>query len=316
MEWLNYHHLLYFWGVVRFGGLAPASDELRVAPSTISAQVHRLEDSLSEKLLRKDGRRLVLTEMGRLVYSYADDIFSTGGELLKAVRGVPTGRAMRLVVGIADVVPKLVAENLIAPALRLRGPVRVICREASPEQLVDGLARQTLDLLITDAPVGPEFKVPARNHLLGASGVTFVATARLARACRGPFPRCLDGQPMLLPTENMAVRRSLDQWLEANGVRPRIVGEFEDGALLREFGTAGHGVFVMPTMVEQPLLRLYRLRALGRSEAVRASVYAVSPQRRVEHPAVAVICEAARRQLRAGGDAPGHRRRGPSAGRA
>jgi LysR family transcriptional activator of nhaA len=297
VSWLNYHHLLYFWTVVRRGGLVPAAEELRLAPSTISVQVRRLEESLGEKLLRKSGRRLVLTEMGRLVYGYADEIFSTGREMVEAVRGRPTGRPMRLVVGVADVVEKLVALRLIAPALRLPQPVRVVCREASPAQLLDGLARHALDVLITDAPVGPEVAVRAYNHLLGESGVSFVAAPRLAAACRRGFPRSLDGRPMLLPTENMAIRRSLDQWLEERGIRPRVVGEFEDGALLREFGTAGHGVFVMPTMVEKALLRAYRLRTVGRTEAVRARVYAVSAERRIKHPAVAAICGTARTGL-------------------
>jgi len=290
MEWLNYHHLLYFWTVVRRGGVGPAAEELRLAPSTVSVQVRRLEDSLSEKLFRRSGRRLVLTEMGRLVYGYADEIFSLGREMTEAVRGRPTGRPMRLVVGVADVVEKLVAERLIAPALRLPEPVRVVCREASPAQLLSALARHEVDMLLTDAPVGSELDVRAFNHLLGESGVSFVATPELAAACRRGFPRSLDGQAILLPTENMAIRRSLDQWLEERQIRPRVVGEFEDGALLREFGTAGHGVFVTPTMVERPLLRAHRLRTVGRIEAVRARVYAVSAERRIKHPAVAAIC--------------------------
>ena len=297
LEWLNYHHLLYFWTVVRAGGLARAGEELRLAPSTISVQIRRLEDRLSEKLLRKSGRRLVLTEMGRLVYGYADEIFSMGREMVEAVHGRPTGRPMRLVVGVADVVPKLVAQRLIEPALKLPEPVLVVCREASPEQLLESLSRHELDVLITDAPVGAEVKVRAYNHLLGESGVTFVATPALAASCRRGFPRSLDGRPMLLPTENMAIRRSLDQWLEARQIRPRVVGEFEDGALLREFGTAGHGVFVTPSMVEEPLLRAFRLRAVGRTEEVRARVYAVSPERRIKHPGVAAICDTARTGL-------------------
>lgn len=299
-SWLNYHHLYYFWTVARLGGLQPAAEELRLAPSTLSAQVHRLEQSLEEKLFRKAHRRLVLTDMGRLVFGYAEEIFSTGREMLNAVQGLPTGRPMRLVIGIADVVPKLLAQKLIEPALRLARPAQVVCREASPEQLLDGLTRHAFDLLITDSPVAAGARVRARSHLLGESGVTFVATVRLASACVRTFPRCLDGQPMLLPTENMALRRGIEEWLDTNGVRPRVVGEFEDGALLQEFGAAGHGVFVTPTMVERPFLRRYGLRPLGRTDAVRARVFAISPERRVEHPAVAVICSAARRQLREG----------------
>ena len=298
MEWLNYHHLLYFWTVVRAGGLAAAAEELRLAPSTLSVQIRRLEESLSEKLLRKAGRRLVLTEMGRVVYGYADEIFSTGREMLEAVRGRPTGRPIRVVVGVADVVEKLVAARLIEAALRLPEPVRVVCREASPARLFEALARHELDVLITDAPVGAELRLRAYNHLLGESGVSFVAAPALAAACRRGFPRSLDGQPLLLPTENMDVRRGLDQWLEGQGIRPRVVGEFEDGALLREFGTAGHGVFVTPTMVEAPLLRAHGLRAVGRTEAVRARVYAVSAERRIKNPAVAAICGAAEGDLR------------------
>ncbi len=294
MEWLNYHHLLYFWTVARAGGVAAAAEELRLAPSTVSAQVRRLEESLSERLFRKAGRGLALTEMGRLVYDYADEIFSAGREMVEAVRGRPTGRPIRLVVGVADVVEKLVAQRLIEPALRIAEPVRVVCREASPAQLLEALASHGLDVLITDAPVGPEVRVRAYNHLLGESGVSFVATPALAAACRRGFPRSLDGQPMLLPTENMAIRRGLDQWLEERGIRPRVVGEFEDVALLREFGTAGHGIFVTPTMVERQLLRAHRLRAVGRTEAVRARVYGVSVERRIKNPAVAAICGPAR----------------------
>ena len=294
MEWLNYHHLLYFWTVARAGGVAAAAEELRLAPSTVSAQVRRLEESLSERLFRKAGRGLALTEMGRLVYDYADDIFSAGREMLEAVRGRPTGRPIRLVVGVADVVEKLVAQRLIEPALRLAEPVRVVCREASPAQLFEALASHGLDVLITDAPVGPEVRVRAYNHLLGDSGVSFVATPALAAACRRGFPRSLHGQPMLLPTENMAIRRGLDQWLEERGIRPRVVGEFEDVALLREFGTAGHGIFATPTMVERQLLRAHRLRAVGRTEAVRARVYGVSVERRIKNPGVAAICGSAR----------------------
>lgn len=298
--WLNYHHLYYFWTVARLGGLQAASEDLRLAPSTLSVQVHQLEERLAEKLFRRSRRRLVLTDMGRLVFGYAEEIFSTGREMLKAVQGLPTGRPMRLVIGIADVVPKLLAQKLIEPVLRLASPAQVVCREASPQQLLDGLARHVFDMLITDSPAGAG-AVRARNHLLGESGVTFMATRGLAAACGRAFPRCLDGRPLLLPTENMALRRGVDEWLEARGVRPRVVGEFEDGALLHEFGTAGYGIFVAPTMVERSLVRRYGLRPLGRTDAVRARVYAISPERRVEHPAVAVICEAAQRQLRGGG---------------
>jgi LysR family transcriptional activator of nhaA len=294
MEWLNYHHLLYFWTVARKGSLAAAAEELHLSPPTVSVQIRRLEEALSEKLFERSGRRLVLTEIGSVVYRFADEIFSLGRDMLDTVKGRPTGRPLRLVVGVADVLPKIVAHRLIEPALRLPERVRVICREASPDQLLVALAAQEVDVVLTDAPVGAGFKVRAHSHLLGESGMSFLGVPALARACKRGFPRSLSGTPMLLPTENMAVRRSLDLWFEAKGIRPEILGEFEDYALLREFGASGHGVFAVPSVVERSLRRVYRLDLLGRVQTVRAQFYAVSLERRIKNPAVAAMCNVAR----------------------
>ena len=297
MEWLNYHHLLYFWMVVRAGSVSAASAELRLAPPTISVQIRRLEEQLGEKLLRRSGRRLLPTEMGQAVFRYADEIFSLGGELLDMVRGRPTDRPMKLIVGVVDVMPKFIAHWLIEPALRLGERVRIVCREASPEQLLAQLSVQSLDVVLADAPIGPGVNVRAYNHLLGETGVSFLGNARLAQTHRRRFPKSLHGAPILLPATNTAIRRSIDQWLETADIRPDIVGEFEDSELLWEFGGAGDGIFPVPTVLERHLTRLHRVKVVGRTDAVRGRFYAISVERRLKHPAVVAICETARREL-------------------
>src|SRR5689334_5198201 len=243
MEWLNYHHLLYFWTVVRTGSVAAASEELRLAPPTISVQIRRLEEQLGEKLLRRSGRRLLPTEMGQAVFRYADDIFSLGRELLDMVRGRPTERPMKLIVGVVDVIPKYIAHWLIEPALRLGERVRILCREAAPEELLAQLSVQYLDVVLSDAPIAPGVNVRAYNHLLGETGLSFLAVGPLVQKHRRRFPRSLHGAPVLLQATNTAIRRSIDQWLDTEGIRPDIVGEFEDSELLWEFGASGDGIF-------------------------------------------------------------------------
>jgi len=297
MEWINYHHLLYFWVVARKGSLTAAAEDLNLSVPTVSVQIRRLEESLSEPLFERKGRRLVLTEVGGVVFRFADEIFSLGREMLDTVRGRPTGRPLRLVVGVADVLPKLVAHRLIEPALRLPERVRVVCREASPEQLLLALAGQEVDVVLTDTPIGAGFNVRAHSHLLGESGMTFLGVPALAKSCRRGFPQSLAGVPLLLPTENMAVRRSLDRWFEANDIRPEIAGEFEDDALLREFARSGHGVFAAPSVVEGSLRRAYRLAPVGCAAGVRAQFYAVSLERRIKNPAVAAMCDVSRAEV-------------------
>jgi LysR family transcriptional regulator, transcriptional activator of nhaA len=297
VEWLNYHHLLYFWTVVRTGSVAAASAELRLAPPTVSVQIRRLEEQLGEKLLRRSGRRLLPTEMGQAVFRYADEIFSLGRELLDMVRGRPTDRPMKLIVGVVDAMPKFIAHWLIEPALRLGERVRIVCREATPEQLLAQLSVQSLDVVLADAPIGPGVNVRAYNHLLGETGVSFLGDAKLARTHRRRFPKSLHGAPVLLPATNTAMRRNIDQWLDTISVRPDIVGEFEDSELLWEFGGAGDGIFPVPTVLERQLRRVHRVNVLGRTDAVRNRFYAISVERRLKHPAVVAICETARREL-------------------
>ncbi len=297
MEWLNYHHLLYFWVVAREGSVTRAAAELRLGQPTISAQLRALEDSLGEKLFRRVGRNLVLTDVGRDVLRYADEIFSLGRELLDSVKGRPTGRPMRFLVGVCDVVPKIVAYRLLQPALELPEPVRMICREDKSERLLAELALHSFDLVLSDAPIGPTVKIRAFSHLLGECGVTFFGAAKLARAYRRSFPRSLQGAPVLLPTDNTALRRSLDHWFDELGIHPVVRGEFEDSALLKVFGQAGVGIFAVPSVTESEVRERYGVEMIGRVESVRERFYAISGERRLKHPAVIAITEAARSKL-------------------
>lgn len=296
MEWLNYHHLLYFWVTAREGGLGPASKVLRLARPTLSGQIHALEERLGEKLFERSGRRLVLTDVGRVVYRYADEIFTLGRELLDTVAGRATGGQARLDVGIVDVVTKLVVRRLLEPALRMPEPVRLVCHEDSHERLLSQLATHEVDLVISDAPVPPGSGVRAFNHLLGECGVTFFAHHRLSLLRRG-FPASLNDQPMLVPTEGTPLRRALDAWLDRQQVRPRIVGEFEDSALLKVFGADGVGVFVAPTAVERQVRTQYRVEVIGHADEIRERFYVITAERRIRNPAVLAITDAARENV-------------------
>ena len=308
MEWLNYHHLLYFWMVVRTGSVTAASNELRLAAPTISVQVRRLEEQLGEKLLRRSGRHVVPTEMGQLVYRYADEIFALGRELLDTARGRPTGRPMHVVIGVHDVIPKSIARWLIEPALKLPEQVRITCREGSSEQLLADLSVQRVDVVIADAPLSPTVKVRAYSHLLGESGLSWLAAPPLARKYRPGFPKSLHDAPMVLPTPATAARHTLDQWFDAVDIRPRVVGEFDDSELRWEFGASGIGVFSAPIVLAQHLAQLYNVQPIGQVPRVRFRYYAISVERKLKHPAVVAICEAARGTLFAK-SGPGRARR-------
>jgi len=297
MEWLNYHHLLYFWTVVREGSIAQACKQLRLAQPTISAQLHSLEDQLGEKLLQRSGRKLVLTEIGRLVYGFADEIFTLGRELTDTLKGRPSGRPIRFRVGITDAMPKLIVHRLLEPAMRLPQPVHLICREGKTQQLLAELMTHGLDLVLADAPAGPEVRIRAFNHLLGECGIQIFGTARLADRLKKGFPKSLNGAPMLLPTAGTALRRSLDQWFDEQSIRPHIVGEMEDSALVKAFGATGAGVFAAPSVIEKEIRRQFGVRSLGRIEGVRERFYAVSVERKLKNPAVIAISESARSEL-------------------
>lgn len=295
MEWLNYHHLLYFYVVAREGGVARASKVLRVAPPTISGQVRLLEESLGEKLFEREGRGLVLTEVGRTTFRYAEEIFGIGRELMDTLRGRPTGKPQRLTVGVADSLPKLVAFNLIKPALD--GSVRLIVRQSPHERLLADLASGALDVVLSDAPVSPPTRVKAFNHNLGECGTSFVAAGKLARTLKGDFPENLDGVPFIAPSEATGARRAVDAWLDANTIRPQIVAEFDDSALLKVFGAEGLGVFSVPSAVEKDVCEQYGVSVIGRVPTLRARFYAITVERRVKHPAVVAMCTTAKERL-------------------
>jgi LysR family transcriptional activator of nhaA len=294
MDWLNYHHLLYFWTVAREGTIARAGEKLHLGQPAISTQLRRLEKSLSVKLFQKSGRNLELTETGRMVYRYADEIFSLGRELTDTIKGRPTGKPVRFVVGIVDVVPKLIAKRLLEPALQLPDPLRLICFEDSLERLLGELALQNLDIVLSDSPVTGAMKVRAYNHLLGESTVAVFGTKALAREFRRGFPKSLNGAPFLLQGRASALRRSLESWFDAIGLRPLIRGEFDDSALLKVFGQAGEGLFASPSVIQDEVCRQHEVEVIGEITSVREHFYAISAERRIKHPAVVAISESAR----------------------
>lgn len=297
MEWVNYHHLLYFRTVAREGSITRASKVLLLAQPTISGQIRALEETLGEKLFARQGRNLVLTEFGRIVYRYADEIFALGQEMTDVLKGRPSGKPMRLAVGIADLLPKLVIYRILAGATELPEPVQLICHEDKPEQLVTALQMHGLDLVLTDAPISTGGRVKVYNHLLGSSAISVFGTPDVAAKLRKKFPQSLDGAPMLLPLENSLLRRSLDHWFSQNDIRPKIVAEFQDSALLKTFGASGAGLFFAPTVVEKDVRNTYKVAVVGRIEEVQERFYAVSVERRFKNAAVSAILEQARQNL-------------------
>lgn len=299
MEWLNYHHLHYFWTVVREGSIAAASRRLLVGRPSISMQIKSLEQSLGESLFERKGRRLELTEAGKTVFGFAEEIFEAGSEMLAALRGAPGGRGRpaSLRVGIADVMAKLVAFRLLDPAMALNEPVRLICREDHPRRLFADLAIHELDLVLSDVPLSPELDVKAYSHVLGESTISLFATDRLVRSLRRGFPGSLDGAPFLMPSRDTAVRSVLERWFDDHQVRPSVVGEFDDSALLKVFGQAGHGVFPSPSVVAAEIRRKYQVQRLAELAGTRETFYAVSPERRIQNAAAARIIEHAQKRL-------------------
>jgi len=298
VQWLNYHHLLYFWMVAREGGLAAACARLHLAQPTVSSQIKALEKSLKARLFERVGRTLVMTELGRLVCRYADEIFTLGRELQDAVAGRAIEGGLRFVVGVADTVPKLVVHRLLEPALHMADErVEVSCLDGDPDRLLAQLALHEIDLVISDYPANPRLGLRAFNHLLGDCAVTFFATAPMALRYRRGFPHSLAGAPMLLPAGNAALRREVEQWFEELGIRPQIRGEFSDSALLKTFGARGEGIFMAPSAVEGHVRRMYGVQVVGREPRLRERFYAISVEKRLAHPAVLAITRAARASL-------------------
>ena len=294
MAWLNYHHLLYFWTVAREGTIARAGAQLHLTQPTISGQLRTLEKAVGTKLFNRVGRNLVLSDAGRIVYRYADEIFSMGRELQDTLQGRPPGRPLRLAVGVADTLPKVMVYQLLQPALHLADRVQLVCEQGKSEYLHTQLALNALDVVLTDAPLSPTTKIRAFNHLLGECGVSIMGAAKLAATYRRGFPKSLDQAPFLLPGENTALRRSLEQWFDSLQIKPEVRGEFDDTALLKIFGQHAAGLFAVRSVLERDTRRLYQARLVGRVESIRERCYAISAEKKLKHPAVVAITQGAR----------------------
>jgi LysR family transcriptional activator of nhaA len=297
MRWMNYHHLLYFWTVAREGTIARACEKLLVSQPTVSGQLKSLEQAVGRPLFDRSRRTLTLTDMGQTVYRYAEEIFTLGRELEDVVRDRPVDRPLRLNVGATDALAKPIVRRLIEPALELPQPVHIVCQEGKPEPLLAQLAMHEFDVVLSDLPAAQGVRVRVYNHLLGECGVTFLAAAKLAAKHRKQFPGSLDAAPMLLPMPNSNLRRSLDQWFDERAIRPEIRGEFDDTALAKEFGSSGAGIFAAPAVIESEICKQYGLRVVGRTDEIRERFYAISVERKLKHPAVVAICDAAREKL-------------------
>lgn len=297
MDWLNYHHLLYFWATAKHGSVAAACNRLHLAQPTVSGQIKKLERALGGKLFVRRGRGLALTELGKIVFRYSDEIFTLGRELLDVARGrgIPGGPSFR--VGIADVIPKLVAYRLLAPALDPQTEARLVCREDRAPRLLAELATHDLDLVISDSPIGSAGGVRGFNHLLGESEVAVYATAPAARRLARTFPHSLQNERFLLPLPGTSLRQSLDTWFESLGLRPRIVGEFDDSALMKVFAGSGAGAMAAPVLIEEELSKRYGMQRIGLLPDARERYYIITGERRIQHPATRRLTEAAKKTL-------------------
>ena len=294
MNWLNYHHLYYFWVIAREGSIKQACDVLTLSQPALSVQLRTLEDSIGEPLFERVSRGLVLTEVGETTFRYADEIFRLGHELTNTLKGRESNHPVRLVVGIAEVVPKMVAYKILKVAFQQFEHIKIVCWEGRLERLLGELALHTLDIVLTDAPVPPTVSIEAHSHVLGETGVTLFGTDLLARQYRRKFPQSLDGARFLLPTSNSTLRRGIDEWFRKQNIHPLIVGEFEDGATMKAFAQEGHGIFPGSTVVEKEIIRQYQVRTIGRVSGLKERFYGVTVDRRIKHPAVLAISQSAK----------------------
>jgi LysR family transcriptional regulator, transcriptional activator of nhaA len=297
MQWLNYQHLLYFWAVARRGSVIAAANELRLAAPTLSAQIRKLEESLGHKLLRRSGHRLVLTDAGVRIMPYAEEIFSLGQQVTELFQGTTHRTPLRLAVGTVDVLPRWLAYRLLEPALRQPQQFQVTFRKDRPERLMADLAAHELDIVFSDVPVIAAMRAQFFTQLLGESGTSFYAVPQIAGSYLRNFPRCLEGAPVLLPGEQFSIGRALDLWFESKKIRPRVVGRFDDFAMARVFAEAAEGILAAPSVIEPELESRYEMKRIGRVSSVRTQYYAISLQRKIQHPGIAAICEVGRPAL-------------------
>ncbi len=296
MNWLNYHHLFYFWMVARKGSIKKACEELHVTQPTITSQLQDLEESLGQQLFTRRPRQLLLTEAGRLVYRYAEEIFSLGQEMTNALQGQTPDRPLRLKVGVIDSLPKMIVYELLEAALKLELPVHLVCEEGKLEHLLAEMAIHELDLVLADTPIPPAVRIQAFHHLLGESGVLLFATSPLAKAHRKSYPRSLHGAPFLLPKGDTGLRRDLDSWFSLNEIHPNVIGEFEDSAMQKAFGRAGRGIFPGSSVMEKEICRQYQVEVVGAVHNIKQRFYAHTVDRKLKHPAVVAISELAKQR--------------------
>ncbi len=296
MDWLNYHHLFYFWNVAKEGTVSAAAEKLHLARTTITSQVRQFERATGNELFRKSGRYLELTEFGQHIFRYAEEIFAIGHELTDFIHNGQSS-SKRFVVGMPDVVPKLIAFELLKPAIHHPEGLHIVCHDGKLSDLLADLALHRLDLIISDSPAPPTIDVRAYSHRLGECGMSFLAVPELARKYRRKFPESLNGAPVCLPTNHTAVRRELNFWLDEHDIHPHIVAEFEDSALLKVFGQSGLGVVPIPTAIEKEVKKQYNMQLVGRLDEVVDRFYAISVEKRVHHPAVRAIVKQARSKI-------------------
>ena len=297
MNQINYHHLLYFRTVVKEGSIAKACLKLHVSQPAISSQLKTLELILKEKLFKREGRGLIPTEVGQVVYRYADEIFGLGQEMFEALKGRPTGRPLRLRVGIADILPKTIALRLLQPALKIKETVQMVCHEDRSDRLISSLALHELDIVLSDTVIPATTKINGDSHLLGTCSTVILGVPKLAKVYRKNFPKSLSQAPFLLPFAGTALRHSIDNWFEKMKIRPIVRGEFEDSALLKAFGHEGVGLFFAPQISQKEIARAYQVEHVGNIESIKESFYALTMDRKLKHPAVEVIVNAAKTKL-------------------
>jgi len=294
---LNYKHLHYFWMVAKEGGIARASERLHITPQTISGQISLLEAHFGADLFNKVGRNIELTETGRLVLNFANEIFSLGSELEQMMHHLPEDRPQQFRVGVVDVVPKSIAHKILLPAMKMSDSIRLVCREADLDTLLAELSVHRLDLVLADRPIPPTVSTRGFSHKLGECSVSFFATEELQSQLIGDFPNNLNGAPILLPSRGNQLRAEIDQWLDNNKIHPRIVGEFDDSALMKAFGQEGAGIFVAPSAIEKEVMHQYNVKSIGQSHEVKESFYAISVERKIINPIVSAVIESANNSL-------------------
>ncbi|MCK9797693.1 LysR family transcriptional regulator [Pseudomonas chlororaphis] len=294
---LNYRQLHYFWVVAKTGSIVRACEQLNLTPQTISGQITLLEQTYGIELFRRVGRQLELSESGRQILPYAEQMFQLGGELEALLRAQPNEQQIPFRVGVADVVPKSIVYRLIAPTMELSEPIRITCREDKLERLLADLAIQRLDLVISDSPMPSHLDIKGYSQKLGECGISFFATQRLAEQYGADFPKGLHGAPMLIPGQETVVRSRLLRWFAEQQIQPRIIGEFDDSALMQAFGQSGSGIFIAPSVIADEIKRQYAVELIGQTDAVAESFYAISVERKVKHPGIVAITEGARREL-------------------